>query len=149
MKLLFISACMCSLLLWGCGGEETTPPPPVVEKPVEKPVDPSQDFPESIDSTTSIAWENKKIPKADDARWDCQSMLAGYENWVDYYARALKRQAENPLDMDNLQRMAKLGMQTVEWVGNSLKCNANEAWKHGWEKATEKLNIWKKKSAES
>lgn len=131
-------------LLVGCGGNEaSTPPPPPVPDPVVT-VDESTQFPAEIDSTTQIAWEKKKVPTANEGRWNCTDFLKGYENWVDYYVQAIQRQASNPLDTDNLSKMAKLAMQTTKWVAEGLKCNANEAYRQAWERATEKLSQWRK-----
>lgn len=128
--------------LYGCSSDTpATSPLPEPEPPLV--VDESTQFPTEIDSTTQIAWEKKKIPTAKEGRWNCQDFLKGYENWVDYYIGAIKQQAEHPLDTENLQRMAKLGLQTTKWVAEGIKCNANEAYKQSWARATEKLQQWK------
>jgi hypothetical protein len=74
----------------------------------------------SSDTETVEGKENteKSIPEKDDSGFDtgsCDEFLADYEEWVDEVIVILKKAKENPMDMQNTQKMMESTTKMGEW----------------------------------
>ncbi len=93
----------------------------------------------SNNDTTSIEQINKSVS----VEGGCDEFLDDYEKWVDEVIKVYKKVKENPMDMQNTQKMMDATTKMAEWSEKWTKlydCANNEKYAKRMDELQEKVN---------